>query len=378
MATARAAPLARDSGTHHTVLRVEDGAAATGALLTALAGAPATLVVGETCARTPAVAAILTGVTSTVPGSRVVAVAAPLPGVESVPDLAPDRPVVAIGGGKVMDVAKLTALGLPPAELAARIDAGETAFARRQRLICLPTTAGSGSEATHFAVCYRKGRKVSVADPSLQPDVALLCPELLRSASHRQKTISALDAVAQAIESQFSRAATAESRAHARDALAVGLPALRALARDPAADVLADLQRAAYGAGRAINIAKTNLPHALSYHLTLVHAVPHGLAVALFFERYLCALDAGRAQMEAPYRDAFRDVCRELCGADAYRAGTWTALLGDCGLPARFAELETRVDGAALARSVDPERLGNFAELFPVADFAATAATHVA
>ena len=273
-----------------------------------------------------------------------------------------------------MDVGKLLALCLNREEIAARLAANQTAIPRRARLVCIPTTAGSGSEATHFAVCYHRQIKYSIAHPSIRPDLAALCPALLRDLPRRQMAISGLDAVAQAIESLFSDGANAESTAHARIAMTAGLTALRALADDVSLpETRMCLQRAAHSAGKAIDIAKTNLPHALSYHLTMRHGVPHGLAVAMFFEAYLRLIDLARAEMTAERQEDARRVFHSLGGHDRYVQGRWTELLSDLGLPGSITHLGAEVDLNALASSVNLERLRNLTIPFDLDEFIAEA-----
>jgi alcohol dehydrogenase class IV len=88
--------------------------------------------------------------------------------------------VVALGGGSVMDTAKLVAATLLDGRDAPGL-AGIGKVGRRQLpLVCLPTTAGTGSEATPVAIFTdpATGTKVGVVDPCLVPDLVLLDPEL--------------------------------------------------------------------------------------------------------------------------------------------------------------------------------------------------------
>jgi alcohol dehydrogenase class IV len=88
--------------------------------------------------------------------------------------------LVAVGGGSVIDVAK-AARGLTRAEdVRAAIIGGDVAADASTTLVAVPTTAGSGSEATHFAAIYVDGVKRSVAHPSLRPERVVLDPELSR------------------------------------------------------------------------------------------------------------------------------------------------------------------------------------------------------
>lgn len=332
-------------------LRTSDALAA---LLPRLDPGPLVIVTGGDSAQTPAIAALIAGLCAVRLKARVVPQSGPLPCIETVPEARPGEAIIAIGGGKTLDSAKVMSLGLRRTDLHARLVNGNTDWTRRHPLICLPTTAGSGSEATQFAVCYLAGAKHSINHPTLRPDLAVLCPPLLAGLAPRQAAISGLDMLCQSTESLFSRKATDASRHWAFGALHIGLPLMRAgPERDPERMLLA-----AHLSGCAINVARTNLPHALSYHLTARHGVPHGLAVALYHDTYLSWLDARRADLSSRQAADLAQICTLLGGAPRYRTGSWTALLLSAGLTAKLSDLA--VDADALAASVNVERLDNF------------------
>lgn len=206
-----------------------------------------------------------------------------LAGVRAATLFAPDA-VIAIGGGSVIDMAKLIRFFCAYTGDIAKAD--YQAVRLSIPLVAVPTTAGTGSEATHFAVVYRRGRKYSVAHPGVLPDVAWLDYRLSLSASPFQKLCSGLDAFCQAMESLWSCRSTPESRAWAAEALDLlhrSLP--QAVKGDH--DSMAHMVRGAYLAGRAINISCTTAPHAYSYGLTSLARVPHGLAVAAFLPHFM-------------------------------------------------------------------------------------------
>ncbi|MSR70977.1 iron-containing alcohol dehydrogenase [Candidatus Kaiserbacteria bacterium] len=173
--------------------------------------------------------------------------------------------VIAVGGGHVIDMAKAINF-----------------YTGKKPLIAIPTTAGSGSEATQFAVVYKDGLKTSLESPDILPTVAIVDPALARSVPHDIALASGLDALAQSIESLWSVQATAESKKYAQEALALvwknSIPAIET----GSAPAIAAMVQGAHLAGKAINISKTTACHALSYGLTYRFGVPHGLAVAVF------------------------------------------------------------------------------------------------
>lgn len=173
--------------------------------------------------------------------------------------------VIAVGGGHVMDMAKAVNF-----------------LAGKKPLIAIPTTAGTGSESTQFAVVYKGGHKTSLEDPGMLPTFAIVDPALALSVPKDVALPSALDAFCQAIESFWSNKATEESRGYARQALELIWPNIvPAIDKRDSAAITA-LAIGAHLAGKAINISKTTACHAFSYGLTYRFGVPHGIAVAVF------------------------------------------------------------------------------------------------
>ena len=186
--------------------------------------------------------------------------------------------ILAIGGGSTLDVAKCIKLfsALNPQANYLEQQPVETDMP----LIAVPTTAGTGSEGTHFAVIYFEGKKYSVAHPSLVPSCVILDAELLKTLPDYQKKCTMLDALCHSIESWWCVNSTEESIDSAKRAIRLIIQnkdAYLAGNLNAAQEIL----QAAYYAGRAINISKTTAPHAMSYKLTSLYNIPHGHAVAL-------------------------------------------------------------------------------------------------
>jgi alcohol dehydrogenase class IV len=271
---------------------------------------------------------------------------------ERLKTFAPDA-IVALGGGSAMDVAKIASFMAEPANEAFDIMGDlHSAPGRRLPLIVVPTTAGTGSEATHFAVMYRDGLKHSVAHASLLPDYALLDPNLILSAPTALAASAAADALCQAIEAYWSKGATLESRQYSLAAAKELWATAERHIHSPTVATAMAMLRGAHLAGRAINITKTTGAHALSYTLTARFGVPHGQAVAVTLPAWIefnaqavdnkiwATLDAGTATEAAR---GFREFLRAL------------------GLATRLTELGvTKPEHfQALAANVNAERLGN-------------------
>ena len=185
--------------------------------------------------------------------------------------------IFAIGGGSAIDVAKCV-------KLYAEMDEAENFLFQpivpnAIPLICAPTTAGTGSEATQFAVIYYQGEKQSIAHPSCIPSAVLFDPDFLKTLPEYQKKSTMLDAFCHATESLCSVRSTPESSGFA-------LQALRLLTENAEAYLNADAGRpemlkAANLAGKAINISQTTAGHAMAYKLTSLYGIAHGHAASL-------------------------------------------------------------------------------------------------
>jgi alcohol dehydrogenase class IV len=195
--------------------------------------------------------------------------------------------IVGVGGGSVMDMAKLIKAFYSAPDKSAEIARGELVMTDPGiPMILVPTTAGSGSEATHFAVVYIGLEKYSLASKLLLADAVILDGSLIASSSSYQLACNGLDALAQAIESAWAAGSTEQSRAYAFDSVSLCAKYLNVVVKPGASeDALQGMMDAANLAGKAINISKTTAAHAWSYAITSHHDVPHGHAVWLTLPR---------------------------------------------------------------------------------------------
>ena len=226
--------------------------------------------------------------------------------------------VIGIGGGSAMDTAKSISLLAAQEHEAGPVVRGEIEPGpRTARSVMVPTTAGTGSESTHFSVVYIGDEKYSLAHPSMLPDTVILDPALTESMPPYLAACTGMDAVCQAIESWWSVNSTAESREYSRQSLALGLRNLEKAVTDPDRDARECMLLASNLSGRAINIARTTVAHAVSYPITSRFRVPHGHAVALtlpwFFE-FNDEVDAGSVQDRRGV-DHVRGVLNEILEA---------------------------------------------------------------
>ena len=186
--------------------------------------------------------------------------------------------IVAVGGGSAMDVAKCI-------KLYSNMD--DTVNYLKQEIvpndipfIAVPTTAGTGSEATRFAVIYYEGVKQSVTHMSGIPGAVLWDSSVLTSLPAYHKKCAMLDALCHAIESFWSVNSTDESRAYSGEAIRIIMEHKDAyLAGDASTHM--QMLRAANLAGRAINLAQTTAGHAMCYKITSLFGTAHGHSVLL-------------------------------------------------------------------------------------------------
>ncbi|WP_320008003.1 phosphonoacetaldehyde reductase [Maridesulfovibrio sp.] len=190
--------------------------------------------------------------------------------------------ILAIGGGSVIDMAKTISLAPQSEQELELLILGQQKVKETLPLFCAPTTAGSGSEATHFAVIYMNGKKYSLADLQLLPESVAIDPQLSSSMPPYLTACSGFDALSQAIESYWAQGATVQSREYAAKAINLILPSLEKAVTEPSLEIRERMALGAHYAGKAINLSKTTAPHALSYYLTSKYGIPHGHAVAIF------------------------------------------------------------------------------------------------
>ena len=198
--------------------------------------------------------------------------------------------IIAVGGGSVIDTAKLLKafLGNPLSldEYLGGEDHRKLNTAALP-LIAVPSTAGSGSEATRFAVVYKNKEKYSVEHDGLLPDLSVVIPSLLKSVPMKIAAASGMDGLCQGIESYWSIHSTDQSRKLAAEAIGLAWNWIEKAVRDRSSEALDYMAKASHLAGRAINITKTTAPHAVSYPMTSYFGITHGHAVGLLTARFL-------------------------------------------------------------------------------------------
>ena len=268
--------------------------------------------------------------------------------------------ILAVGGGSAIDVAKCIKLFSLMPDGAFYLE--EPFCDTGVPLIAVPTTAGTGSESTRFAVIYYKGKKASVTHDSIIPDYAILDSECMKSLPLYQRKCAMMDALCQAIESFWALGSTEESRELAR--LAINLIRVNGIAflYENSDESCAKVLLASNYAGRAINVTRTTAAHAMSYKLTTSYGIPHGRAVAVclgpLWEYMYRNVDKTRDPRGKEHLAfVFSEIARAL-GQDGVEKGIefFRRLVSDLELDV---ECIAEEDVDALVASVDMQRLQN-------------------
>ncbi len=186
--------------------------------------------------------------------------------------------IVAVGGGSAMDVAKCIKLYSNMDDRTLYLS--QTIVPNDIPLLAVPTTAGTGSEATRYAVIYYNGEKQSITSDSCIPSVVLIDPSVLNTLPMYQRKATMLDALCHAIESYWSVNSTDESKAYSRQSIQLIMENMDAyLANNVESN--ANMLKAANLSGKAINITQTTAGHAMCYKLTSLYGIAHGHAASL-------------------------------------------------------------------------------------------------
>ncbi len=270
--------------------------------------------------------------------------------------------ILAVGGGSSLDVAKCIKLycKMSKDELYLDQEYKDTGI----KLIAIPTTAGTGSESTRYAVIYYDGKKQSVTHESIIPNVAILEPKVLKTLPLYQKKCTMLDALCQGIESWWSVNSTDESKVYSKIAVETIMKWWREYIFENTDESAVHILDAANYAGRAICITQTTAPHAFSYKVTSLYKLPHGHAVAVcmaeIWKYMLNHLDKCIDARGQDYLSGiFYDIARAMGVNEARTArDAFTNMLKEMEISNPISENREQ-DLDTLSTSVNPIRLKN-------------------
>jgi acetaldehyde dehydrogenase/alcohol dehydrogenase len=276
--------------------------------------------------------------------------------------------IIALGGGSVIDAAKimklkyespdadLEELAAPFLDLRKRVVQYPTEKVNRARLIAISTTSGTGSEVTPFAVLTDKerGRKVTLADYSLTPDVAIVDPQFVMSMPKGLTADTGIDCLTHALEAAVSSYGSAYTDCNAMQAIRMVfkyLPIAFEQPRDEEARCM--MHNAACIAAMAFANASVGVNHALAHAFGARFGVAHGRANALMLP-HVIAYNASVPTkfVPSPYQKGYLAHKKYAAVADSLGLGGHTIeekvrslvasteqLLDQLGFPRSIAEL---------------------------------------
>jgi phosphonate metabolism-associated iron-containing alcohol dehydrogenase len=195
--------------------------------------------------------------------------------------------IVAIGGGSVIDSAKVLSLLFSFQKkktiktIIANID--NLKISNLCKLIALPTTSGTGSEVTPYATVWDKKdkKKLSINHKSLLPTLAIVDPTLTFGLPKEVTINTGLDSLNQAFESIWNKNANNDTLNYAFKSIKLSLNALAKINKNiNDKKSRSELARASLYSGICIGQTKTSICHSISYPLTVYFNTPHGLACA--------------------------------------------------------------------------------------------------
>jgi alcohol dehydrogenase class IV len=198
--------------------------------------------------------------------------------------------ILAIGGGTVIDIAKLANTLHNQKNIKKNIITGKINLninSNKCDLVAVPTTAGSGAEVTRFAVIYVNRNKYSLEHDLIKPDFFYLIPELVLTLKMEIRASSGFDAFSQAIESMISIQSKNSILKFSIKALKIITRSYLDFVNNPNLVNGMQMLKAANFSGKAINISKTTAAHAISYPFTSLLGIKHGQAVAINFSKII-------------------------------------------------------------------------------------------
>jgi alcohol dehydrogenase class IV len=262
--------------------------------------------------------------------------------------------VIGLGGGSAIDLAKAVAAMATNRKSTSVVDYLEGVGHGLKiahpplPMLAMPTTAGTGSEATKNAVIssYDPPFKKSLRSDLMVPRIVLVDPELSISVPADVTAHTGMDAITQLIESYISRRAKPIPRAMCIQGLQLAIPALAEAVRNPGCRPAREaMAHAALLSGLALANSGLGLAHGVAAALGVEFRVPHGLACAVMLPT---ALRVNRAVCEADLASLARVTCPGPFSNDATAADAFIerieSLATEIGIPKRLSALGVRRD----------------------------------
>lgn len=267
--------------------------------------------------------------------------------------------VVGLGGGSAIDVAKAVAVLLAQPVTLEQLVTGTPVPGRGLPTVLIPTTAGTGAEATPNSIILvpERSLKIGIVSPHLLPDAVILDPLLTLGLPPAVTASTGMDALAHVVECYTSKKGNAFSDLYALEGIRLIARSIRrAFTHGQDADARQDMLMGAYWGGVCIATSSTTAVHALAYPLGGTFHVPHGLSNAMLLP---AVMDFNRVGNEARFAAMARAMGLNVGGLSDAKASerfvdALRQLNADLGISSDLKsvgvkpeQLDALVDGAA-------------------------------
>jgi len=190
--------------------------------------------------------------------------------------------IIAIGGGSSIDAAKAIGIYAVNREIAPFLTGEKVLKNKIPTLVAIPTTSGTGSEVTKFAVITYENKKLAITSELIIPDFAILDPLLTLTMNEKIVRDTGLDALSHALEGLFSIGSTPFSDIFGYESIKIIYKYLpRSFSSSEDLEAREMMHLASMYAGIQISHSGTGIVHAMGYPLTLRYEFPHGYSNAL-------------------------------------------------------------------------------------------------
>ncbi len=219
--------------------------------------------------------------------------------------------VAGIGGGSVLDLTKVVAALICAPENTLAYHNAEATFSSGIPLIAVPTTAGTGAEATPAAVFINDDTQIKkpIIHPGQMANLVILDGELLKGAPASLLAHTGMDAFTQAIEAYTSNCTTSLTDSIAENAMRCITNALPSLFKNYDANLAQQVMEGSYLAGVALANAKLGLVHGIAHPLGSRTRIPHGLLCAIFLP---LVLEVNKSCIEEKYKKLSKLVGKDI------------------------------------------------------------------
>ena len=252
--------------------------------------------------------------------------------------------VLGVGGGSVLDVAKLLAAQLDNNQTLEEITGINKLAGRNTKLACMPTTAGTGSEMSPNAILLDEGEelKKGIISPHLVPDMVYIDPELTLSVPPSVTAATGIDAITHCLEAYVNKYAHPMIDGYAIEGMRLIIGSLETAILDPGnLQARSDLALGSMYGGMCLGPVNTTAIHALSYPLGSEFHIAHGLSNALMLpyvmEFNLPVAEERYAKVATifGFGEDFDQAQKAQLSIQAIRD-----LIGKCGLPATLSGID--------------------------------------